>query len=533
MSLKKYIAEAEVRQHIPQSGDVFAIELEDGTLLETYVMSMQDNVIVLDATSKMISILSEWADLDGEAGDVLLEGQFDTSMAEEQYTMDNEQYQQEVDVVDRGEYDYEGDMAKDDLATIIRAARKLTGMLDDDENMPEWVQSKINKAADYVDTAADYIESNKQRAGEQVNELSPDLLNRAAQAAKNKSNQAMDPKIHDALGGGYMNPLAKHYDTMSDKFSNRAAKVGQRDAVKTIASPAVMRKIGMAEGLFGIEDKIKGRIQNVVSDLSDIPGMWDHKRQTFTDTGMEKLKSVLKNNPKYIKYALNLTYKDYEAEGVAEDNLKEFAPGSGGGSGDYFQALASAWYNGTFDSGSLEKGIKSQQDVERLLNRGIIGPDGVTRKYAIAYNSTFDGVVISSDDYYEHSDYNDQGQEVDSRNGQPWGPNDYMEFSDDDLSEGVAEDNMDEAKYQGREVPLGKPMRGDTKKFKVYVRDPSTGNIKKVNFGHGGTSAKRLGQKTMKIKKSDPARRRSFRARHNCDNPGSRLKARYWSCRAW
>ena len=75
---------------------------------------------------------------------------------------------------------------------------------------------------------------------------------------------------------------------------------------------------GVAEGLFGIDDKIKGRIQNVVSDLSDIPGMWDHKAQTFTDAGMEKLKSALKNNPKYIKYALNLTYKDYEAEGVAE-----------------------------------------------------------------------------------------------------------------------------------------------------------------------------------------------------------------------
>ena len=92
---------------------------------------------------------------------------------------------------------------------------------------------------------------------------------------------------------------------------------------------------------------------------------------------------------------------------------------------------------------------------------------------------------------------------------------------------------MDEAKYQGREVPLGKPMRGETKKFKVYVRDPATGNIKKVNFGHGGTSAKRLGQKTMKIKKSNPARRKSFRARHNCANPGPRTKARYWSCRNW
>jgi hypothetical protein len=90
-----------------------------------------------------------------------------------------------------------------------------------------------------------------------------------------------------------------------------------------------------------------------------------------------------------------------------------------------------------------------------------------------------------------------------------------------------------EAEYQGRSVTLNKPTRGDQKKFKVYVRDPKTGNVKKVNFGHGGKTAKRLGQKTMKIKKSNPARRKSFRARHNCANPGPKTKARYWSCRAW
>ena len=92
---------------------------------------------------------------------------------------------------------------------------------------------------------------------------------------------------------------------------------------------------------------------------------------------------------------------------------------------------------------------------------------------------------------------------------------------------------LDEAEYQGRKVPLGKPMRGDVKKFKVYVKDPKTGNVKKVNFGHGGKSAKRAGEKTLSIKKSNPARRRSFRARHRCDNPGPRTKARYWACRAW
>ena len=90
-------------------------------------------------------------------------------------------------------------------------------------------------------------------------------------------------------------------------------------------------------------------------------------------------------------------------------------------------------------------------------------------------------------------------------------------------------EELTEAEYQGRKVKLGKPMRGDVKKFKVYVKDPKTGNVKKVNFGHKGKG----NEKTMRIKKSDPKRRKSFRARHNCDNPGPRTKARYWSCRAW
>ena len=94
----------------------------------------------------------------------------------------------------------------------------------------------------------------------------------------------------------------------------------------------------------------------------------------------------------------------------------------------------------------------------------------------------------------------------------------------------IAESSIEEAEYQGRKVQLNKPMQGDVKKFKVYVKDPKSGNIKKVNFGHGGSSVK---GKAMKIKKSNPKRRKSFRARHNCDNPGPKTKARYWSCRKW
>ena len=88
--------------------------------------------------------------------------------------------------------------------------------------------------------------------------------------------------------------------------------------------------------------------------------------------------------------------------------------------------------------------------------------------------------------------------------------------------------DLNEAEYQGRKVKLGKIMQGDTKKFKVYVKNPK-GNTVKVNFGQGGDAK----GGTMRIRKSNPKARKSFRARHNCDNPGPRHKARYWSCRKW
>lgn len=80
------------------------------------------------------------------------------------------------------------------------------------------------------------------------------------------------------------------------------------------------------------------------------------------------------------------------------------------------------------------------------------------------------------------------------------------------------------AEKNGRKVTLNKPFRtpDGPKKFSVYVKNDK-GNVVKVNFG----------DPNMKIKKNIPERRKSFRARHNCNNPGPKWKARYWSCKAW
>jgi hypothetical protein len=221
--------------------------------------------------------------------------------------------------VNYGEYDREGDMAKDDLRTIDDAAEELYSILRADDNLPEWVQSKITKAMDYIDTARDYMK-------------------------------------------------AQNYEE------------------------------GMAEGDYPDGSSVK------TPDSSE----WQQQYQQAVDKV---------NNAK--------TRQEYEAASERAGKIKDF--------------LAS-------------KGIK-------------VGPI---------------------------------------------------------LGKGMAEGDVDEAKYQGREVPLGKKMAGDVKKSKVYVRKPN-GNIVKVNFG----------DKKMRIKKSNPARRKSFRARHNCANPGPRHKARYWSCRSW
>jgi hypothetical protein len=78
-----------------------------------------------------------------------------------------------------------------------------------------------------------------------------------------------------------------------------------------------------------------------------------------------------------------------------------------------------------------------------------------------------------------------------------------------------------EAEYKGKEVTLNKPMKGDVKKYKVYVKDGD--KVKKVNFG----------DPNMSIKRSNPKKKKSFRARHKCDSAHDKTTPRYWSCAFW
>jgi hypothetical protein len=172
-----------------------------------------------------------------------------------------------------------------------------------------------------------------------------------------------------------------------------------------------------------------------------------------------------------------------------------------------------------------EKEFKTMSECENAMDWGISTlrklPDTIARDLMRAGNETviaYLRIIARRTDAYDS--YNFDEGDFEHCEG-------YLSSALEDATidnwAGVLKNNtLREAKYQGREVPLGKRMAGDVKKSKVYVKGPK-GNVVKVNFG----------DPNMRIKKSSPKHRKSFRARHNCDNPGPRWKARYWSCRAW
>jgi len=142
-------------------------------------------------------------------------------------------------------------------------------------------------------------------------------------------------------------------------------------------------------------------------------------------------------------------------------------------------------------------------------------PQDSTEKYAAARLQDMLDEVVSDLNLDLRVDHQEIMDELSNRISDEYG-------ADSDEDDEIKPPIVSEAEYQGRKVPIGKPMRGDVKKFKVYVKNPK-GNVVKVNFG----------DPNMRIKKSNPARRKSFRARHRCATAKDRTTARYWSCRKW
>ena len=197
----------------------------------------------------------------------------------------------------------------------------------------------------------------------------------------------MLPKIIDTLDGKHakavigarfgLPPYEKEYtyQQIADALGISKGRVQQIEAraIRMLRHPsrsrelrafldhAVNTDISVAEGMFGIDSKTKGAIQNVVAKLSDIPGMWDHSAQTFTNEGMDKLKAVLKNNPKHIKYAVNLTADDFEADESVEETIRKVEGG--------YRLYSKKGKNlGTFDTRAAAE--KHEREVQYFKHKG-------------------------------------------------------------------------------------------------------------------------------------------------------------------
>ena len=587
--LNQYISEAQQWIEAPAAGDYFAIELEDDTLLETYVMGVdKDGGILLDSTDKMYSLLESWDmlenDIDDSASQLTemapLAAMLGRTLAGAAGTMignklsNNQQvgeYRNQADQ-DPGEYDQEGSMAKDDLNTIVSAARRLMGLLGDNDNMPEWTQSKIDRAADYVDTAADYIASKKTRGmseGPVTKKPQPyndpnwtkNLPKEKLDALAGKKSQGVGEGVNDlknidpgelagsTLGGiaGYMagdalgGPMVGFGAAgVGSAIGGALAKEGRLDGTAKQDSPAaraILHRILMRHpGMLATHGPEK--VMSAVDEVADYIGDVEEIGSSDVSGWVRHVEQMLNNMP-----------NNLDEQGVAEgsDGQVVFSGTGANGvkyeiiqSGDDFMIHANGRHIDSY--GSLQRAMSVLKNEVLGLTKGVAEGSSVNKTHlAMAYlkavvmapmgtpekRRILNWQQILSNQFDIDIDTAALAQLLPQLDSQlESGKLDKLRnrmASRGELEIGESQQGMAEAEYQGRNVTLNKPMQGDVAKSKVYVRDPKTGNVKKVNFG----------DPNMKIKKSNPARRRSFRARHNCENPGPKTKARYWSCRAW
>jgi len=506
-TLRDYITESETWMHTPAEGDSFAIELADGTLIESYIFELADDSILLDATPEIVSVLESWNLLSDQESDdaVILETMgYGTMVGEEDV---DESWKSKlagaalagaamlggagahaggVSIGPDGQPDLKGFTAQQqqtmnqkmsqqrDLGdgfaqtTVKFAGRDLPAVVDTESGTYITLNRNPEGYA-ILRTPAKYIliKDGKPQA---ANDLGPATM----QALQKAGLIDAQPGVKEAKYHGREEEL----DEINRRGFLGALGVGAATAAGLMPTDAEACRIDDIPYINEILDKHKEMMasnpryeREVRKSIPDVDE-WIKKRTRCIGPDAGQVEVSKKLRPILEKYGVVIKAKQSSNEGEMDEGIF-----------DRFKK-------------TTKKESYSRQEFYQWL-------DQVQKQ--IAQGEDIDEVIYNLESSLEKTYTDDVVEQVKS---QIW---DSLDLE------------MDEAKYHGREVPLGKPMAGDVKKSKVYVRDPSTGNIKKVNFG----------DPNMRIKKSSPGHRKSFRARHHCENPGPRTKARYWSCRAW
>lgn len=229
--------------------------------------------------------------------------------------------------------------------------------------------------------------------------------------------------------------------------------------------------------------------------MADVGGDEAEEFLSNNKVSLYKIKLALRNND-FTKYDLRDVIQGKAAKSIKKKVMRHIKESMNEGGDD--SEMAVSQLNRSLDYAKML--------IDKLRGKGDLDA------WVQSYITKAEDYLNTTFDYYKGKEGEIQEYDVETIEE----TQDFINFMKEYKSD------INEAEYQGRDVKLGKIMQGDVKKFKVYVKNPK-GNVVKVNFGAKG----------MNIKKNNPERRKSFRARHNCDNPGPRHKARYWSCRKW
>ena len=404
----------------------------------------------------------------------------------------------------------EGKMAQGQLYNIALNASELLELFDEDSDLPEWLEAKITKAASYLSSASDYLAADAARDMGMLEEAEICAAGKNWVDGKTIGGQ----KVSRGKDGKFNNwsaraaQIASKYCKDPDYGKGRGKDAKDEGQMKEDCWDGYERVPGSKEGAIG-----SCRKKTAEGKLGD----WEKENWTHSDGtpcgGGEKDGSDSRCKPAS-------KWKTMSASEKKADNAKKKAGTKAGK--QYVPATKKGKVTKSYTKRNENKNSKeiSDKEIEDILRDegGAAGMD--------PFEKNIDAAVKAIKKALENNPK--IGQHEDG---------DYI-LDDDEEIRVDKEDDLEEAVYQGREVPLNKPMAGDVKKSKVYVnsgKKDKEGRIiaKKVNFGHGGSSAKAKGEKTMKIRKNNPKARKNFRARHNCDEKKPKDSPGYWSCKAW
>jgi hypothetical protein len=347
-----------------------------------------------------------------------------------------------------------------------------------------------------------------------------------------ESEEIIEDSVNDAVANAVLHRISRQHTDLLSKFGPQAVM----DAVDDIAA-----SVGDTDEIGSSDVSIWTK--QVIQDLE--AGMYSHLHEN-TGAGVEEFKAKISTSDdpfdlvydaisgkhgETIRAAMQEMYDDIVIDFRLhpDDDFEKIIDKML----DYLDADSVVKEDEQLDELSDIKRLSGQEEVDEGLGKALLGGaaliaaiTGVNKMEADSMMKSEPQLVQLAQMRQEAFVQNDDAKvkELDSRIKKTM---DHISVTGRPVM-GIDGNPVDprkpvgEAEYQGRKGPLGKPMQGDVAKSKVYVKKPN-GKVVKVNFG----------DKNMTIKKNNPARRKSFRARHNCDNPGPRWKARYWSCRAW